>query len=307
MRTRILVASFCVLVGTTLAIVYAQAPGGNAADEQAIRKANDAFEEAFNKGNLDVLTNMWTNDGEYVDDEGKSTKGRDKIGLLFKEQLAALKGHTLKLKTLSVRLIKPDVAFEDGIAEVVSPDGQSDVSKYVSVWTKTDGKWQLARSQDLPGDVDATADSNYKRLKELEWLIGDWSAESKEKEATVALSARWIKDKNFIEQNYSIKTKDDDEKLSVTVIIGWDPSIGQIRSWFFDSKGGHGGGTWTREGRKWLSQTTGVTNDGRDGSSVNSLEFVDDNAFLWRSQDREISGNVMPDVEVKFARKAATP
>jgi hypothetical protein len=60
-----------------------------------------------------------------------------------------------------------------------------------------------------------------------------------------------------------------------------------------------------RDGNTWTAGWSGVLSDGRPASSVNSIKFIDDKTFLFRSVDREIDGLPLADLDVKFARKAA--
>jgi hypothetical protein len=102
-----------------------------------------------------------------------------------------------------------------------------------------------------------------------------------------------------------VKDKDN-EDLSVTQFFGWEPIDGVVRSWFFDSRGGYGGGDYVRTANTWTSGWSGVLSEGQTGSSTSSIQFVDDKNFIFRSVDREIDGLPVADVEAKFVRKTAT-
>jgi hypothetical protein len=96
-----------------------------------------------------------------------------------------------------------------------------------------------------------------------------------------------------------------EEPLLVHQRVGWDPHRGVIRSWVFDSAGGFGDAVWRRDGKRWVTSVEGVLPDGGAGRSTNVYEFVDPNTFVWRSTDRDVDGQPMADVEVKFARQTA--
>src|SRR5262245_46433500 len=94
--------------------------------------------------------------------------------------------------------------------------------------------------------------------------------------------------------------------MSGMQIIGWDSAAKQIRSWIFDSDGGFSEGKWTRKGDRWVIQQTGTMPDGRKSSAVNIMTRVDDNSFTWRSTQRAVGGDILPDVdEVLIVRKPA--
>lgn len=307
MRRGLLVAATLVVVGVAFALTRAQAPGGasgrNPQEEQAIRKAGEAYTIAFNKGDLDAVLALWAPDADYVDETGKVYSGRNALAALFKSTLANLKGSKLKFQVNAVRFLKPDVAIEDGTAEITQPDGTVEKSRYTAVWTKTGDKWLISSARELASEGDdQPAAPAVDRLKQLAWLIGEWATD--DKEATVHLNCRWALDQHFLSMEYTVKGKEGQE-MTVEQRIGWDAERQQIRSWVFDSRGGHGQGLWRREGNVWHASATGVLPDGRVGSATNSLRFVDDNAFVWRSTDRSVDGQPMPDTEVKFARKSA--
>ena len=55
-----------------------------------------------------------------------------------------------------------------------------------------------------------------------------------------------------------------------------------------------------------LIQQAGYAPDGRKTSAVNIMTRVDDNSFTWRSTQRAVGGDILPDVdEVLIVRKPA--
>ena len=282
-----------------LALVSGQSP--NADEEKAIRAAVDSYTAAFNKGDLDALLAHYATDADYVDHDGKQFKGKASLTGMCKQSLADLKGYKLKTTITSFHFVKPDVAIADGKAEFTAPDGTTDSGLFTAVWTKTGGKWLLSSVHDLPESLEA-AESDASPLRQLEWLVGDWTHE--DPTFNVQVSGRWALNKSFLVVEYTAKGKDGAD-LVVVQYFGWDPIDGVIRSWFFDSTGGYGGGDWTRVGNTWTANWSGVLSEGRTGSSVSSLRYVDKQNFLFHSVDREIDGLPMDDLEAKFVRKTA--
>jgi uncharacterized protein (TIGR02246 family) len=268
-------------------------------DEQVIRESVDDYCAAFNKGDLDALLAYWAHDADYVDEDGETFRGKDAIGALFKNSAEELEGCKLGLEIEQLRLVKPDVAIEDGIAELTDAEGDTDRGHYTAVWVKTDGQWLISSARELPSDDDSVSTASTDSLKPLDWLVGKWVSE--DDGPTVHLECRWALDKNFLVQDYTVAGKDGDD-LRVTQWIGFDPSTAQIRSWTFDSRGGYGDGLWTREDNTWRSETTGVLPDGRIGTSFNTIRFVDDTHLEWRSTGRNVEGQPMPDAEVRLVR-----
>lgn len=315
MRRRIPMASLLLLAAVGLAWLGARgyllgpqvgpAPA-HAADEQpagdaALRKAALGYVEAYNRGDVDALLTFWTPDADYVDDNGQVYKGKEALGKLFRESMTNFKGSKMSGRILSLRFLKPDVAIEDGVLDLTGPNGQVNSSKYTTVWMNIKDRWLIASARDLSADPEGDAVTSATRLKELQWLIGDWAqADDADK---LTLSCRWAPNKSFVVQEFQARVKD--ETLIVTQWVGWDPVEEQIHSWFFDSHGGHGQGLWTRTGNTWRVESNGVAPDGRTGSSINTWKFVDDGHFQWQLTDRQLDENPLPEVDVRMVRKAA--
>ena len=88
-------------------------------------------------------------------------------------------------------------------------------------------------------------------------MVGDWVDEGGN--AKVHSSIRWAVNESFLIRTYSIEV-DGEPSMDGTVFIGWDPQTGQIKSWVFDSEGGHGEGLWTRVAEdRWVVKAHGVT------------------------------------------------
>lgn len=301
MKKPALILSLFALFLTAWAWMTAQGQPANPEDEQAIRKTVDAYAAAFEKGDLDSVMGLYATDAEYIDPAGKSTKGRAAIAALFKKEAANLKGFKLNFHVTSLKVLKSEVALEDGTTELIGPDGSSRKERYSAVWVKTGGKWLITQARDYAGDVDAADSTSYAKLKDLEWLVGTWGAE--EKGAAVTVTCRWALNKHFLQQEYAVKTKEGGS-ATVMTLIGWDPFSGKIKSWVFDSRGGYGEGQWTRQGNSWKVQAIGVLPDGRRASGINTYKHTDDKSYTWQASDREVEGVPVADVEVKFARKA---
>jgi uncharacterized protein (TIGR02246 family) len=265
----------------------------------------DGYCDAFNSGNVDTLLAFWADDADYVDEEGETHRGKEAIGALFKAGVEDLKGQKLGLKIDNLRLVKPEVAIEDGTATLTNADGQTTTGHYTAVWVKNGDKWLINSARELPDDDDAAAasESNANYLQPLEWLVGDWVSE--DNGPTVNLTANWALEKAFLVQDYTVAGQAGTD-IRVVQWIGFDPVTGQMKSWTFDSRGGYGEGLWSRDDNTWHGETTGVLADGRVGTARNSIRFVDETHFEWRSTGRNVEGQPMPDVEVRFVRSDAT-
>jgi len=278
----------------------AKAESNAAGDESAVRKSTADYVAAMNKGELGAVMAFWAPDAEYIDESGNITRGREAITAMFREALPDLKKHKISAREHSVRTLRPDVVLQDGSLEFCGPDGCKEFNRYAVVWTKTDGKWLISSARDLPSDVTEVPSLAYPQLQALEWLVGEWSADSPKSD--VKLTCKWGPNKSFLLMDYEVR-RDRDEPLTVTQRIGWDPVNQTVRSWVFDSDGGFGEGDWQKDGVKWVVDSSGVLPDGGIGTATHVWEFVDPQTFAWRATDREVDGQPLGNMEVKFVRK----
>jgi len=278
--------------------VLAQQSKGNAKEEAALLKKAEAFAEAFQKGDAKALAAFWTLDGDYTDQTGRHMKGRLAIEKAFKEMFSENKGLKLRINIDALRFVTPDVAIEDGTTEVIPPDGgPPSRARYTIVHSKIDGEWMLSSVRDAP----FAPPTNYDRLEQLEWAIGDWVDEV-DKGEVARVSFTWADNQNFIVSTFATTFKN----ISIaggTQWIGWDPLAKNIRSWTFDAHGGFGEGTWTRDGNKWIIKSHTILQDGKKVAATNIVTRVDANAITWQANNRTLDGKALPDVkEIRMKR-----
>jgi uncharacterized protein (TIGR02246 family) len=317
MKTRIVLV--CLVSATCLAIAFAltrpnqaapddkavntQASKAASEDEAAIKKAVADYSAAFAKGDPAAVLAFWTPDAEFIDDDGKVYRGHDALKPLFTKSLPSFKGYKIASKVTSVQFIKPDVALVDGEQTFTPPQGESDFSRFTSVWVKDEGKWRIRSARDLTAEPAGETVAG-RRLREMDWMVGDWISEGGD--ATVSLKVSWALNKAYLVWQYEVKRKQG-ASSQVAQWMGWDPLTEQTKSWVFDDQGGYGEALWTRSGNTWTAEATGVLPDGATGSAVNVLKYHDDKTFVWQSLRRQADGQPLPDVEAKFTKQASKP
>jgi uncharacterized protein (TIGR02246 family) len=305
------------LVGAAAAVVLIARPipdwataagqtGGDAKSrataETEIRKANADYGTALAAGDLDAVMAFWASDADYIDDAGKQSQGSDKIAALFRKSLPEMKGAKVNVRIHSLKFLRPEICLEDGTVEKTTAIGTKESGRFAIVWTKTGDKWLISSVRDLPTEVTDAPSVAATHLNDLGWLVGEWVDDSPK--ADVAVKVSWATNKAFLLMDYVIKQPDADP-LEVSVRVGWDARAGRIRSWVFDSTGGFAEAYWRKDGKRWVIGTSGVLPDGGTGGATNVYEFVDENTFVWRSTERDVDGQPLPDAEVKFVRKNA--
>jgi len=270
-------------------------------DEATIRKNVQAAVEAFNRQDAKALAALWSPEAVYtLRTSGSQVVGREAIEKDYGALFEGKKDRKLSIEIEAINFVSPNVAIERGTAKVTGGDEPAEESEYSAVHVKRDGKWLLDR---LTEDEVVQPPSHFEQLKELDWMIGNWIDIDKDDDAQIVTECQWAKNQNFMTRAFKV-TVGDRIEMSGMQIIGWDAADKKIRSWVFDSDGGYGEGVWQRKGDRWFIKQSGVLPDGQRSSEVNILTKVDDNAFTWQSTNREIDGEIQPNIdEIKVVRE----
>jgi uncharacterized protein (TIGR02246 family) len=270
---------------------------------EAIRKTGQDFEAAYSAQKIEALANLYTPDGEVVDVEGNVVRGRAAIAEEFRKIFASQPNGKMTVSIASIRLVAPDVAVEDGTTRTVPAPNQPPIyGRYVAVHAKRDGQWRVASVRDL--EPNSHAIPIPERLKPLEFLIGDWVDEAEE--AIVASNYRWGEDRQCILHEFAVK-RAGRPLIKGTQRIGWDPLGQTIKSWSFDSAGGHSEGTWTWDRDHWIIKLTGVGAMGGTSSATVFLTPVGKDGYRWQSKNRIMAGESLPDMSVTIVRRPPEP
>jgi len=294
--TGITTVMICCLAGAAAPLLlHAQ---DSSDDEAAVRKAVASYVEAFNKGDAEAVAAHWSEDGEFSAPSGKTIKGRAALQEAFGAYFAENKGVQIEIVDPEIQFLSPNVAVEEGSSRVISPDQEPEVSDYVAVHVRHHGAWKM----DSVADSDRPQPrSHYEKLKELEWMIGEWV--DQDDNSTIETVCAWTKNRNFITRSFNVQI-DGRVEIEGTQVIGWDASRETIRSWVFDSDGGFGVGAWSRQGDRWTVRALRVLGDGSKGSANNTYTYVDENTFTFRSTGREMDGELLPNIaEIAVVRK----
>ncbi|MGO9566885.1 MAG: YybH family protein [Desulfomonilaceae bacterium] len=286
------------LLVVTLATTASEGQQKPTPDEAAIRQAVQSYVEAFNRGDAAAVAAHWSDDGEYIGVSGESFKGRKKIEAGLKTFFAENKGVQVQVTPISIRFPSSNRAVETGVVVLTRAEQNPEETQYHANYVKRGGVWKLASVRD---ESTAVVLPSYDHLKDIEWLIGEWV--DADENAEVDTAFRWTKNYSFITSSFSVSAQGK-IGLQGTQVIGWDPVAKTIRSWMFDSEGGFGEGTWSKQGNQWVVKTTSILGTGEKASSTNIYSYVDPNTFTWKSIGREVAGEPKPNIdEVTVVRK----
>lgn len=265
---------------------------GHGDDEKAIAGLVASFTKAFNAGDANAAAATYAEDALAVDEQGVRTEGRPAIRAQLAAAFAANPRSTIAIKVDALRFLGPDTALEEG-QTIITPagtGGSPEITRFTVIYIKKDGRWlQSAVRDEISRDL-----TPHDRLKELEWLVGEWINESQD--AVVRTTCKWSDDGNFLIRDFLMKTQGQ-TVLSGTQRIGWDPVRRQFRTWIFDSEGGFGEGYWTREGDQWVIKAEGVRQDGLHASATNIITRLGKDRASWKSVDRTIGGAAVPGID----------
>jgi uncharacterized protein (TIGR02246 family) len=267
------------------------------ADSQAIKKAGQEYVKAFEKGDAKALAAMWTAEGEFHAADGDVIRGRTAIEKGYAELFAKKDARKIELEPHSIRFPSTDTAILEGTLRRKNAEGETVSSSSThTLLVREGGQWKLALVHEWERDV-----SHDDTLKDLEWLIGTWVAAGKEKE--VLTTYEWDEHKAWIRGKFTVKEGGKVIETG-TQMIGKDNSRSVIRSWVFQSEGGFGESVWTRDGKQWTVEATGVLPDGREMTATNIYLRLGPDAWTFHSTNRTLGGVALPNADpIKVTRQ----
>jgi uncharacterized protein (TIGR02246 family) len=272
------------------------------ADERAIRQVAEDFRRAFVAGDAKSVAALYAEDAEIVDEFGDRIQGRATIQQAYSNIFAGRKGAGIEIALGSLRFLSPDVAKEEGQTRV-QPGGTEPATlrTYTVLFVKQGGKWLYSSVR----EEHSSGVPHQERLKELEWMLGDWLDESAD--SLIRSTCRWSDDKNYLLRDFQIHVQGK-PVMTVSERIGWDPLTRQIKSWVFDSEGGYGDALWARNGNQWTIKSAGVLPDGRVATATHVLTRTGPNSARWDSTGRTVGGERVTDhPETTMVRKPPQP
>jgi uncharacterized protein (TIGR02246 family) len=301
-RNRILLVSALALVTLSVGFMAAQDRTGKGPDREADKRAIDKLInqaiQAFENRDAAALAAHWTDEGEYVRNDGVPIRGRAEIQKGYADFFKTLKGKPkLEIQTNGLRFTSADTAVSEVILRLKNEEGEVAASSWrTTALVREGGQWKVTMIHEW--DRDNGLDVS---LNDLAWLIGTWHVAAKGREVTTAYE--WNESKTFIRGKYSVKEGDKIVE-SGTQMIGKDNAAGAIHSWVFQSDGGFGDGLWTRDGKKWSVNFYGVTPEGSELTATAIYIHVDANTYTWQSVDQAVDGAPIADTKpIKIMRQ----
>ena len=125
-------------------------------------------------------------------------------------------------------------------------------------------------------------------------MVGKWV--DKDDNATIETTCSWTPNKAFLRRSFDVAVQDRVD-LAGMQVIGWDADAKKFRSWVFDSAGGFANDEWSKEGDRWIVQSSGVLFGGQKVTAVRIVTPIDEDSFTVEVVDREVGGELLPDID----------
>jgi uncharacterized protein (TIGR02246 family) len=272
-------------------------------EEKTIKAGAADFAKAYNQHDSKRLAAMFAPKAEMIDSDQNVVKGKEAIEKAFAAVFEQSPKIAMEIEVESVRVLTPNLALEEGTSRSKnSPDDREDVSTYVAVHAKVDGKWLLVCVRDW--EVPSAQQTPRDHLQKLAWLVGDWVEESPD--SVIRTSCQWSDNGNFLVQQFNVHVNGK-VAMSGTMRIGWDAVRKQFKSWVFDSNGGHAEGFWLHDGRQWTVKSHGATAAGETTSQTAVYVPVDKETTVWSAFDRIIDGAPREDIPPITVKRRPPP
>jgi uncharacterized protein (TIGR02246 family) len=275
---------------------------------ETVSKALAALAKAYNARDPKAISELFTPKGEFIDADDNVFDSHEAIASEFKALFEINpKKNSVELAAEEIREISPGVLSVDCTATFSDAAGKDEDKETVDVdfsallVKQAKGDWLLAS---IRSEGEGNVRTPHARLKQLDWLIGEWVDESDE--STMHTTTRWSEDGNFLISDFLIRVAGK-KVMSGTQRIGWDGSLDKFKSWVFDSEGGHAEGIWTQIDDRWIVKATGVRPDGDACSATQIYEQLGPDAYAFSVSDRIVGDETAPNFTSHVVRKPPEP
>src|SRR5262245_14433268 len=204
---RILLAAGLIGIGLAAGLVFGtgrQQPAANAKtnpDQEAVHKALEGLVNAFNANDAKGAAAAFAANAEFIDDESNRIEGPAAIEALLAKFFKDNKGAKIQLTPDGVRTVAPGVAIEDGESVITVPEKSTQsVRQFTITYAKVGDAWKIASIREYPEEPEVVPPAE--RLKELEWLVGDWVDEGGD--SLVTTTVKFAADKSHLTRDFVV-------------------------------------------------------------------------------------------------------
>src|ERR1700759_3725665 len=145
------------LLAFSLAMASTAADAGSPAQQPAAEAKNQSsptdqtadddarkYEEDYNKADAKTLAGFYSDDVDYIDQDGAEVKGRDAMEKLLADNFQQNPGAKLAITTEEIKQLTPDVKVSRGFATVTPANGAAETTRYTAVRVKKGDHWEIS-------------------------------------------------------------------------------------------------------------------------------------------------------------------
>jgi len=258
--------------------------------------------KAFESAKVDEVAKLFSEDAEFVDEQGNIYQGKKEIEALFTSFFEKFPGAKLTTTVDSVRPIGSAMLVEEGTRTITVADASNSASlRYLMVLTKQANEWKISLVREFTVD---TPPAQLDYLMPLSLLEGEWIDENPS--GSTRVHYHWNEEKTFLLGEYTVQVNGRPAMKS-SQRLGWDPVQQKIRSWTFDADGGFSEGYWTPTESGWIVNSTATLPSGEIGTATLSVTLLDDDRITVSSRDRVIGNVVEEPFEIQIVRRPPAP
>ena len=188
-------------------------------ERSAILTLLTQLETGFSEGDAKGLASHWKENGEFVGPTGARADGRENIEKHFQAAFAARKQAVkLQIHLNHLQLVSDGLALVEATAEVRPAVASGGVPVTAFVLVKQGGHWLIANARETVAHLPPPRNP----LKEIEWLVGNWSSETSNAGITLSVVCNWAANRAFLIRKFKVEGKGT-FLHGGTEMIGWDP------------------------------------------------------------------------------------
>ena len=116
-----------------------------AADEAALRAADQSFMRAYWKGDLESVVALYAEDAVLMPADAPEAKGRDAIRKYYAADIASVKSGEAEVIVESTQGVSGNLGWSSGTTKYTAANGATSTGKFMSVSRKINGKWLYIR------------------------------------------------------------------------------------------------------------------------------------------------------------------
>jgi uncharacterized protein (TIGR02246 family) len=261
-----------------------------AAVMQRVQEEVQKFVRAYNAHDAAAVAAQWSPYGTYTHVDGTVYKGRDAIQQLYQGIFDEYPEATVAIEVEDVQLVNAFTAIERGTTAATLKPGDEPISeRYIATHVRKSNEWLMVSVADLPDETT----ERFAILQDLAWLVGTWQTRSGALNTEMTIAR--VGDGPFFQRTWMTRVGTNVVVQGVQ-LIGWDPSLRQVASWTFDSRGNTDKGLWTPEEKGWSIQAEGNLVDGTPFSAMYLMTQSGDNGVTIKSMNRFAGDVALPDV-----------